>query len=153
LRAHGAEVIGMPVHSQGFDCDAGREPSRLARLAYVTPGCQSPFGVPMSRERRLKLLQWASEADAWIFEDDCRRPLHSGERSPPALYGLDRGGTVIYCNSFSRMLFPSLRLGVLILPSALIEPAAAALSITQPYRSMLEQAILADFAREGQLAL
>jgi len=148
LRAHGAKVVGVPVDSRGIDCAAGRLRSPHARLAYVTPSCQFPLGVQMSHERRLKLLQWANDAGAWVFEDDQDGQLQSDGRLQ-ALHSLDRAGSVIYSNSLSGMLFPSLRLGFLILPPAFIEPAAAALSITQRYRSTAEQAVLTDFITQG----
>lgn len=154
LRAHGTQVIGVPVDGRGLDCDAGRQTARLARLAYVTPACQFPLGVPMSRGRRLKLLEWARESGAWIFEDDYDSQLHFGDRCPPpTLYASDAASSVIYSNSFNRMLFPALRLGFLILPLAFVEPAAATLSITRRYHSPLEQAVLTDFIAQGHLEL
>jgi GntR family transcriptional regulator/MocR family aminotransferase len=152
LRAHGAEVIPVPVDAQGLNCDFGRQRGQLARLAYVTPRCQFPLGVPMSHARRSGLLQWADDAGAWIFEDDYDSLLRI-DGPPPPLYGLDRASSVIYSNSFNRVLFPSLRLGFLVLPAAFIEPAAAALSITGRYRSGLDQAILSDFIEQGHLEL
>lgn len=149
LRSHGAKVIGVPVDAEGIDCDAGRVRSPLARLAYVTAACQFPFGMPLSRERRLKLIQWANEAGAWIFEDDYDGQLQCSGRCAPALHGADRHGCVIYSNSCNGMLFPALRLGFLVLPPAFIEPAAAALSVTERYHPVAEQAVLADFITQG----
>ena len=149
LRSHGARVIGIPVDAQGLDCAAGRLRCPLARLAYVTPGCHFPLGMPMSHERRLKLLDWAAEAGAWIFEDDYDGLLRGDGRHQQALQNLDRTGCVIYSNSLNRMLFSSLRLGFLILPPAFIEPAAAALSITQRYQPTMDQATLTDFIAQG----
>jgi GntR family transcriptional regulator/MocR family aminotransferase len=151
LRADGVQVIGIPVDEQGIDCDAGRRRCRQARLAYVTPACQFPLGVTMSLERRLSLLQWASESDAWIFEDDYDGQLEFEGRPLAALRSLDRRGDVIYSNSFNKMLFPSLRIGFLVLPPALIDAAHAARSITQRFGSVLEQAILAEFIGEGHM--
>lgn len=148
LRSHGARVVAVPVNERGIDCATGRRRCPLARLAYVTPDCQFPLGMAMSHQRRLKLLHWASEAGAWVFEDD-HDSLLSSERRPQALHGLDGSGSVIYSNSFNRMLFPSLRLGFLILPPAFVEPAAAALSITQRFHSTAEQATLTDFIVQG----
>ncbi len=151
LRAHGAEVIAVPVDAQGIDCAIGRQRFEAARLAYVTPICQFPLGVPMSLERGVKLLQWTKEAGAWIFEDDYDGQLQFDGGPPAPLYSLDRARSVIYSSSFNRMLFPSLRLGFLILPPAYIESAAAALSITRRHHPMLEQATLADFIAQGHL--
>lgn len=153
LRAHGMEVTGVAVDAQGFDCDCGQEGWPLARLAYVTPASQFPLGMSMSAERRMKLLQWASHAGAWLFEDDCDGQLQFGNESLPALHSLDRAKSVIYSSSFNRMLFPSLRLGFLILPPPFIEPAAAALSVTRRCHPVFEQAILADFIGQGHLEL
>ncbi len=152
FRAHGLEVIGVPVDARGIDCDMGQL-TGPARLAYVTPACQFPLGMPMSVERRVKLLQWGSEMGAWIFEDDYDSQLQFDGRSPPPLYNLDRARSVIYSGSFNRMLFPSLRVGFLILPPEFIESAAAVRSITRRYRPTLEQAILADFIAQGHLEL
>jgi GntR family transcriptional regulator/MocR family aminotransferase len=149
LRSHGARVRGIPVDTQGLDCVAGRLRYPLARLAYVTPACQFPLGMPMSHERRLKLFDWASEAGAWVFEDDYDGLLRGDGCHQLALQSLDRSGCVIYSNSLNRMLFSALRLGFLILPPAFIEPAAAALSITQRYQPTLDQATLADFITQG----
>jgi GntR family transcriptional regulator / MocR family aminotransferase len=144
LRSHGIKVVGVPVDDRGIDCGAGRRKCLHARLAYVTPGCQFPLGVAMSHARRCRLLQWAIEAGAWIFEDDCGSQLRADGR-PQALHSLDRAGSVIYSNSFNGMLFPSLRLGFMILPQAFIAPVATALSITQRYQPTAEQAALTDF--------
>jgi GntR family transcriptional regulator / MocR family aminotransferase len=151
FRAHDAQVVGIPVDGHGLDGIAGRLRCPLARLAYVTPGCQFPLGVPMSHERRLQLLDWAGGAGAWIFEDDYDGLMRGDGRHQSALKSLDRAGCVIYSNSLNRMLFPSLRLGFLVLPPAFIEPAASALSITQRYHSATDQATLADFIAHGHL--
>lgn len=149
LHSHEARVVGIPVDSHGLDCTAGRLRCPLARLAYVTPACQFPLGVPMSHERRLQLLDWAAAAGAWIFEDDYDGLMRGDGRHQLALQSLDRTGCVIYSNSLNRMLFSSLRLGFMILPPAFIEPAAAALSITQRYQPQMDQATLADFITQG----
>ena len=148
LRSHGAKVVAVPVDARGMDCAAGRRRCPLARLAYVTPGCQFPLGAAMSHERRRRLLQWASETGAWVFEDD-HDSLLPTERRPQALHSLDHASSVIYSNSFNRLLFPEVRLGFLILPPAFIEPAAAALSITQRCQSTAAQATLTDFIVQG----
>jgi len=149
LRSHDAKIVGIPVDAHGLDSIAGRLRCPLARLAYVTPGCQFPLGVPMSHERRLQLLDWAGEAGAWLFEDDYDGLLRGDGRHQSALKSLDRAGCVIYSNSLNRLLFPSLRLGFLVLPPALIEPASAALSVTQRYLPSMDQATLTDFIAHG----
>lgn len=151
LRGSGAEVIGVPVDESGIDCEAGRRRARLAKLACVTPGCHFPLGMTLSLQRRLALLEWAREAGAWIFEDDYDSQLAFTGRPLAALQSLDRAGCVIYSNSFSKMLFPSLRLGFLVVPQALLGAVEAARSVLQRFPSVLDQAVLADFIAEGHM--
>jgi GntR family transcriptional regulator / MocR family aminotransferase len=151
LRASGAEVTGVPVDSEGIDCGAVRRGSQLARLAYVTPGCQFPLGATMSLQRRLALLRWAHEENAWIFEDDYDSQLRFSGRPLAALQSLDSHGCVIYSNSFNKMLFTSLRLGFLIVPPRLIDAVKAARSIIDRFPSVLDQATLCDFISEGHM--
>jgi GntR family transcriptional regulator/MocR family aminotransferase len=151
LRALGAEVVGVPVDADGIDTEAGRRRYRRARLAYVTPGCQFPLGATMSLQRRLALLGWAQEERAWIFEDDYDSQLRFSGRPLAALQSLDNRGCVIYSNSFNKMLFPSLRLGFLVIPTQLVDAVRAARSITDRNSSGLEQATLCDFILEGHM--
>jgi GntR family transcriptional regulator/MocR family aminotransferase len=151
LRGAGAEVSGVPVDDEGIDCDAGRRRARMAKLACVTPGCHFPLGVTLSLQRRLALLEWAREAGAWIFEDDYDSQLGFSGRPLAALQSLDRAGCVIYSNSFSKMLFPSLRLGFLIVPQALLGAVEAARSVLQRFPSVLDQAVLAEFIAAGHM--
>lgn len=151
LRGAGAEVIGVPVDDAGIDCESGRRRARTARLACVTPGCHFPLGVTLSLQRRLALLEWAREAGAWIFEDDYDSQLGFSGRPLAALQSLDRSGCVIYSNSFSKMLFPSLRLGFLVVPQTLLGAVEAARSVLQRFPSVLDQAVLAEFISAGHM--
>ena len=151
LRGAGAEVIGVPVDDSGIDCDIGRRRARMAKLACVTPGCHFPLGMTLSLQRRLALLEWAREAGAWIFEDDYDSQLGFSGRPLAALQSLDRAGCVIYSNSFSKMLFPSLRLGFLIVPQTLLGAVDAARSILQRFPAVLDQAVLAEFITAGHM--
>jgi GntR family transcriptional regulator / MocR family aminotransferase len=151
MRALGAQVIGVPVDEEGLDCAAGMRRARLAKLAYVTPSCQFPLGAAMSLQRRLDLLRWAGESGALIVEDDYDSQLGFTDRPLVALQSLDRTGCVAYCNSFSKMLFPSLRLGFLIVPERLVDAVRAARSVLQRFPSVLEQAVLAEFISGGHM--
>jgi len=151
LRASGAQVIGVPVDEEGIDCAAGARRARLARLAYVTPSCQFPLGNTMSLQRRLDLLRWAGEAGAVIFEDDYDSQLSFADRPLVALQSLDRVGCVVYSNSFSKMLFPSLRLGFFIVPERLVDAVTAARSVLERFPPVLEQAALAEFITAGHM--
>jgi GntR family transcriptional regulator/MocR family aminotransferase len=151
LQAVGAEVVAVPVDAAGLDCEAGRRGARAAKLACVTPGCHFPLGVTLSLQRRLALLEWSRAAGAWLFEDDYDSQLGFSGRPLAALRSLDRTGCVIYSNSFSKMLFPSLRLGFLIVPPALRGAIDAARSVLQRFPSVLDQAVLAEFIAAGHM--
>ncbi|EEF58743.1 PLP-dependent aminotransferase family protein [Pedosphaera parvula] len=149
LRAAGGEMVPIPVDKNGLNVRTGVNSCPQARLAYVTPAHQFPLGVVLSLERRLALLNWANEARAWIFEDDYDSEYRYSGRPFPALQGLDQSGSVIYAGSFNKMLFPSLRLGYLVLPPRLVEPFVAARSIVDRYPPVLDQAVVCDFMVEG----
>jgi GntR family transcriptional regulator/MocR family aminotransferase len=143
----GAELCAMPVDDEGMRVPDAR--LRGVRLAYVTPAHQFPLGVSMSLPRRLALLEWARVSGALIFEDDYDSEYRYAGRPLPALQGLDRHGVVLYAGSFSKVLFPSLRLGYLVVPQELVDSIAAARSLTCRHASTLEQAVLCDFITEG----
>jgi GntR family transcriptional regulator/MocR family aminotransferase len=147
FRAGGAKVSAIGVDEQGMQVDdAGM---RGARLVYVTPGHQFPVGVTMSLARRLRLLEWAGHSGALILEDDYDSEYRYTGRPVPALQGLDRRGVVLFTGSFSKVLFPSLRLGYLVVPPDLVDYVSATLSLTSRHAPLLEQAVLCDFMTEG----
>ena len=147
FRAVGAKVCPVPVDEQGMQL---REHSlRGVKLVYVTPGHQFPLGMTMSLARRLELLAWARKSGALIFEDDYDSEYRYAGRPVPALQGLDRHGRVLYAGSFSKVLFPSLRLGYMVVPVDLVDYFAATESVTARHAPLLEQAVLCDFISEG----
>jgi GntR family transcriptional regulator / MocR family aminotransferase len=121
-------------------------------MAYVTPSHQFPLGVVLSLPNRLQLLDWAARNDAWILEDDFDSEYRYESKPIPALQGLDQNGRVIYIGTFSKVLFPSLRLGYLIVPEDLVDAFVAARWISDRSSPLVEQAALADFITEGHLA-
>jgi GntR family transcriptional regulator / MocR family aminotransferase len=125
--------------------------SRLSdvKLVYTTPGHQFPLGLTMSLKRRLHLLEWARQSRALIFEDDYDSEFRYAGRPVPALQGLDRHGVVLYAGSFSKVLFPALRLGYLVLPNDLVERFAALKSLLTRHTPPLEQTVLCDFIVDG----
>ncbi|HSY82123.1 MAG TPA: PLP-dependent aminotransferase family protein, partial [Gemmatimonadaceae bacterium] len=147
FEARGARVVGLSVDDEGMTVPRGD-----ARLVYVTPGHQFPLGISMSLRRRLALLEWASGSGAMILEDDYDSEYRYSGRPVPALQGLDRRGIVLFAGSFSKVLFPSLRLGYLVVPSDLVDVVTATLSITSRHAPLIDQAILADFLVEGHFA-
>jgi GntR family transcriptional regulator/MocR family aminotransferase len=147
FEALGARICPVPVDSEGMELPGAR--ARKAKLVYMTPGHQFPVGTTMSLARRLQLLEWARRSSALIFEDDYDSEFRYAGRSIPALQGLDRQGLVVFAGSFSKVLFPSLRLGYLVLPPDLVERFAAAKSVLNRHAPPFEQTVLCDFIVEG----
>jgi len=145
--AAGSIVVPVRVDDEGLNLAGSALDG--ARLVYVTPAHQCPLGVSMSLPRRFALLEWARSSGAVIFEDDYDGEYRYSGRPLPALQGLDRHGQVIFAGSFSKVLFPSLRLGYLVVPPDLIDSFAATLSITSRHAPLLDQAVLADFIAAG----
>jgi GntR family transcriptional regulator/MocR family aminotransferase len=152
LAAAGARIIPVPVDGEGMDVVRGIARAPKARLAYVTAGRQAPLGMALSLDRRLALLRWAATADAFIFEDDYDSDYRFAGRPLAALKSLDGGERVIYAGTFSKLLFPALRLAYAVLPERLVDAAAAALSLTARHAPLMTQAVLHDFIAEGHLA-
>jgi GntR family transcriptional regulator/MocR family aminotransferase len=143
----GAKISALGLDNEGMEL---RAPGlRGARLVYVTPGHQFPLGISMSLPRRLQLLEWARKSGALIFEDDYDSEYRYSGRPVPALQGLDRNGSVLFAGSFSKVLFPSLRLGYLVIPRELVDYFAATKSVTSRHAQLLDQAVLCDFITEG----
>jgi len=147
-----ATMVPVPVDDDGLDVDAGERLAPHARLAFVTPSHQHPLGAAMSVRRRLALLDWARRADAWILEDDYDSEIRYEGRPLPAMQGLDDDGRVIYIGTFSKTVFPALRLGYVVVPPSLVDAFVTARLIVDRHSSVLEQAILTDFIAEGHYA-
>lgn len=147
--AAGATVVPGAVGPEGLDVRGLAGGLRRVRLAYVTPSHQFPTGVIMTLARRLALLEWAERTGAWIFEDDYDSEFRYGVRPVESLQGLDRHGCVIYAGTFSKVLFPSLRLGYVVVPPALVDPFRAAKALADTGTGGLEQRALARFIHDG----
>jgi GntR family transcriptional regulator/MocR family aminotransferase len=149
LFAAGARAVPVPVDAEGLDVAAGLARAPEARLAFVTPSHQFPLGVVMSERRRRELLAWASGRRAWIVEDDYDSEFRYGTAPVPCLHGLDTQGCVAYLGTFSKSLFPSLRLGFIVAPADYCEKLVKARLASDVQPAYIEQAILADFIGEG----
>jgi hypothetical protein len=145
----GAGIVPVPVDWEGLDVAAGIKRAANARAVCVTPSHQFPLGVTMTLARRLALLEWAKSSGAWIFEDDYDSEYRYGGRPHAALHGLDRAGRVIYIGTFSKVLFPSLRLGYLVVPPDAADAFASARAVVDRFSPLHDQAVLADFINEG----
>jgi len=152
FRAVGAAVVPVPLDDEGLDVRAGARRARLARLVYATPSRQYPVGVTMSAARRLELLQWARRANAWVVEDDYDSEFRYVSRPLACLQGLDDSGRVLYVGTFSKTLFPGLRLGYVIVPADLVDAFTTARAVADWHSASVEQAVLADFIEGGHFA-
>ncbi len=150
LIAQGVDIAPGPVDGDGIDLRAV-DPIALgrARLAYVTPSHQFPTGAVMTFPRRQALLSWAEESGAYIFEDDYDSEFRYQGRPIESLRALDDRGRVIYAGTFSKTLFPALRIGYLVLPPELVAPVGAAKWLASFCNPTLEQLVLGDFLRDG----
>jgi len=146
--AAGARLVRIACDASGLD--TAKLAGVRARLAYVTPCHQFPTGVIMTLERRLALLDWAARAAAWIIEDDYISEFRYEGNPLEALQALDRHGRVIYAGTFSKTLFPALRVAYLVLPRPLVRPFMAAKWIGDRFSATLAQEALADFIASGQ---
>jgi GntR family transcriptional regulator/MocR family aminotransferase len=149
LLAAGANILSIPVDSNGMCFSRSTHNVENVRLAFVTPSHQFPLGVTMSLERRRGLLQWARRSQAWIVEDDYDCEFRYQAQPRPCLHALDPDGRVIYVGTFSKTLFPALRLGFLIVPSDLAAGFATARFASDVHPPLLEQAVLAEFMLRG----
>ena len=146
--ANGAKLRPVPVDAQGIVCAKLGAP---ARAVYVTPSHQFPAGVAMSLTRRLELLAWARANRALIIEDDYDSEYRYNGAPLPALQGLGSDAAVIYCGTFSKVMFPGLRVGYLIVPEGLTATFRRAKWLTDRNTPLLEQAALTDFIGDGHL--
>ena len=149
LTLSGCRLVPVPVDSEGLDVAAGIKLCRNARVAYVTPSHQYPLGATMSAARRLQLLEWAHSVGAWIVEDDYDSEYRYESMPVASMQGLDPGSRVIYIGTFSKTLFPSLRLGYIVIPPALVDRFLAVRQTNDLCPSHLYQAALADFISAG----
>lgn len=143
-------IVHVPVDEEGIQVDTGINLAPNARAAFVTPSHQYPIGMPMSLSRRTALLTWAKQQSAWIIEDDYDSELRYSGQPFPALQGL-APEQVIYLGTFSKVLFPSLRLGYAVLPKALVAPFCGLRVLIDRHPPSADQHVLAAFIQEGYL--
>jgi GntR family transcriptional regulator / MocR family aminotransferase len=147
----GAHIVPVPVDQEGMIVEIGIARAPGARLVYLTPSHQFPLGVTMSLSRRLALLDWAKRANAYILEDDYDSEFRFATRPLATLQGLAArdADRVIYIGTFSKVLFPSIRIGYMILPLPLVDSFLKVRRLIDIHSPMLEQVVLADFMIEG----
>lgn len=144
--------VPVPVDEEGLDVAQGIKLCRKVRAAFVTPSHQFPLGVTMSAARRLQLIEWAQSSGAWILEDDYDSEFRYESMPIASLQGLDSHSRVIYIGTFSKVLFPALRLGYVVIPADLVDRFRVVRQLLDLGPAGLYQDVLADFIREGHFA-
>jgi GntR family transcriptional regulator / MocR family aminotransferase len=152
LRTVGADIIPVPVDEEGLNVEAGIRLNPDARAVYISPSHQFPIGCTMSATRRMQLLSWASRSGAWIIEDDYDSEYRFGGRPLASLQGMDTEQRVVYVGTFSKVMFPALRVGYLVIPKDLVPAFATVRDAFDTFSPTLYQAALTDFIREGHFA-
>jgi GntR family transcriptional regulator/MocR family aminotransferase len=146
---HGCQLVPVPVDEEGLNVAAGTRECRNARAVVVTPSHQYVLGATMSASRRFQLLDWAARVGAWILEVDCDSEYRYETEPVASLHGLDPHSRVVYIGTFSRVLFPSLRLGYVVIPPDLVERFRSIRLSIDGGPPTFCQAVVADFIREG----
>ncbi len=147
--ASGAQLVPLPVDADGLVPDFTLPPPRLI---YLTPTHQYPTGHTLSLQRRMALVDYAKRTGCWIVEDDYDSEFLYDSRPTPSLQGLDDSGRVIYIGTFSKTLFPSLRMAYAVLPGGLVQPLVTARSVYDGHVAQLPQAVTADFMAQGHFS-
>ena len=150
--ATGARIVPVPVDSEGLNLSKTPIEGENAKLVYVTPSHQYPLGIVMSLPQRLALIEWAKQRNAWIIEDDYNSEFRYSGRPLASLQGLDPAARVIYVGTFSKTIFPALRIGCAVVPPELVGVFAHARALNDVHSSAIDQAILADFISEGHFS-
>jgi GntR family transcriptional regulator / MocR family aminotransferase len=151
LHSLNLQPVPVPVDAEGIDLRSG-DWQNPPRFIFVTPSHQYPLGPVMSLSRRRVLLEYAAVHNAWIMEDDYDSEFRYNSRPLASLQGMDTHDRVLYLGSFSKTLFPGLRVGFLVVPQALATPFATGLSELYRGGQVFTQAVLADFMAEGHFA-
>ena len=152
MRGNGLKISPVPVDAEGLAVTIGRTLAPRAKAVYVTPSHQYPLGVTMTMPRRLSLLDWARSSSAWIIEDDYDSEFRYAGPPLTSLQGMDGADRVIYLGTFSKALFPGLRVGYVVLPTAIMEHVIALRERTDRYPQTLAEGALAAFLRDGHFA-
>ncbi|MEE9102568.1 PLP-dependent aminotransferase family protein [Pseudomonas nitroreducens] len=147
--AAGLDCQAIPVDEHGIEVDRLLAQPHSARAVYLTPSHQFPTGATLSLERRLALIEWAERAQAWIIEDDYDSEFHYAGKPTACVQGLDAHERTLYIGTFTKSLFPGLRVGYLVLPPALVEPMTIARSLQDGHTASIAQLTLARFISGG----
>jgi GntR family transcriptional regulator/MocR family aminotransferase len=148
----GATIISIPVDEFGLDVEKLSSIQQKIKIIYTTPVSQFPLGVCMSQAKRKKLIEWAQQNNSLIIEDDYNGEYRYSGRPLATLYEQCDSDHVIYISSFSKLLFPGLRIGFLVTPHQFIEPLSKLRWLLDRHSPILEQAVLTDFINDGHFS-
>lgn len=149
FRAAGASPVGIPVDAEGMNIEHAIAHYSQAKFAVVTPAHQSPMGVSLSLSRRMALLEWAASREVWIIEDDYDSEFRYQGQPLPSLKSLDAQGRVIYAGTFSKVMFPALRLGYVVVPEKLVDKVSDYCHLRGCASPRLMQTSVAEFIAQG----
>ena len=150
--ARGANLVPIPVDEEGLNIKQALQVAPDFKLASVTPSHQQPRGSILSLERRLELLNAADNSNSWIIEDDFDGEFFYAKKPLPTLFSIDRNKRVIYVGTFSKSMFPSLRLGYFVIPSTFVDRLDRSIGSYLPAVPLLIQASVAEFIDKGHFA-
>ena len=145
-------MVPVPVDAEGMSVSSLRRREARVRAVYVTPSHQYPLGTSMTAARRFALLDWAARRKAWLLEDDYDSEYRYVSRPLGALQGMDAHERVVYIGTFSKVLFPAIRVGYLVVPPSLRQRFLEAREAFDLFSPTLYQVALAEFLREGDFA-
>jgi GntR family transcriptional regulator/MocR family aminotransferase len=149
IQMTGAVPVPVPVDDEGLDVAEGVRVAPDASLCVVAPSNQYPLGASLSLARRAALLDWAGRSGSWIVEDDYTGEFRYEGWPLPALKSLDRADRVFYVGTFSKTMFPGLRLGYLLVPASMLDLFTNHVRRLEGGRPILEQSALAEFIANG----
>jgi GntR family transcriptional regulator/MocR family aminotransferase len=152
LQTTGATVLPITLDEEGINVKKFPAQRKTVRAIYVTPSHQYPLGTSMTASRRLELLDFAQRNQSWIIEDDYDSEYRYASRPLASLQGMDTASRVIYIGTFSKVLFPSLRVGYMVIPPELWDSFVAVREATDIFSPTLYQIVLTDFLQEGHFA-
>ena len=147
--AAGLECVPVPLDADGMRVERLDDPALSARAVYLTPSHQFPTGATLALERRLAVIDWARRRQAWIIEDDYDSEFHYAGKPTACVQGLDPQERTIYIGTFTKSLFPGLRIGYMVLPAALVAPMTAARTLLDGHSAPIPQLTLARFIDGG----
>ncbi|MNF67591.1 HTH-type transcriptional regulatory protein GabR [compost metagenome] len=147
--AAGLECVPVELDAQGMQVDRLRNDPRSAKAVFLTPSHQFPTGATLALDRRLSLIEWAAKHQAWIIEDDYDSEFHYAGKPTACVQGLDPHERTIYIGTFTKSLFPGLRIGYMVLPASLVEPMTVARTLLDGHSAAIPQLTLARFMEGG----